>query len=115
MRHVSLHTWLLALAAVVCLPAAPALGQRVTGPYEGLFGAGPIRDDAPQSLVVRGALFGGWDDSQVKEGFSTAGNEDFLATGTGPGVQGGLGPASRRHGQFFRRWEQRGQVVSQVG
>jgi hypothetical protein len=90
----------LALAAIVWLQPAPASAQRVAGPYEGLFGAGPARQGTGQSLELRGSLFGSWDDvmmtssdrlvTPAAQEMPATDQNSFLAANRGAGAQGGL-------------------------
>lgn len=90
MNRLSFSCRLLIPIAIVWLQPPSAWAQRATGPYAGLFGGGTEGLETAQSLQLRGALFGAWDDVVVSQGHQAPVDRRFLASRTGAGAHGAL-------------------------
>lgn len=89
-KRLSLGWRLLIVIAMLWLNGTPAWAQRANGPYEGLFGGNNQGDNVAQSLQLRGALFGTWDDVVVREADPSGLDRRFQGSSTGAGTHGAL-------------------------
>jgi hypothetical protein len=83
----------ISLLALILGVAAPAAAQRAAGPNSGVLGT---TDEANvrHTLIVRGSLFGAWDDVNETQG-EAVDQEPFLRSGFAGGINGRLSHARR--------------------